>query len=131
MQHTALTGGDGHIVLGPGITPERVQRPQTNRNSGADKSPLMATPQLGGTNSKHDEHTTNKEEDKRTAEQKEKASRDIDNNLSNSAVEEKMVNKLLLLGAGESGKSTIFKQMILIHGSQCLLLFPICCSLQS
>jgi GTPase SAR1 family protein len=44
------------------------------------------------------------------------ASKAIDNKMATEHQEEKQVNKLLLLGAGESGKSTLFKQMISIYG---------------
>jgi guanine nucleotide-binding protein subunit alpha len=40
------------------------------------------------------------------------ASKAIENKMAAEHQEEKQVNKLLLLGAGESGKSTLFKQMI-------------------
>ncbi len=44
------------------------------------------------------------------------ASKAIENKMAAEHQEEKQVNKLLLLGAGESGKSTLFKQMISIYG---------------
>lgn len=44
-------------------------------------------------------------------------SRELENRMGKSAEEENTINKLLLLGAGESGKSTLFKQMIKLYGS--------------
>jgi len=44
------------------------------------------------------------------------ASRSLNHKLQKTHQEEKQVHKLLLLGAGESGKSTLFKQMITIYG---------------
>jgi GTPase SAR1 family protein len=43
-------------------------------------------------------------------------SRDVDKAISSSQHSDQQINKLLLLGAGESGKSTLFKQMQKIYG---------------
>jgi GTPase SAR1 family protein len=46
----------------------------------------------------------------------EKRNKALNSDLENDRVKDKAINKLLLLGAGESGKSTLFKQVISIYG---------------
>jgi len=55
------------------------------------------------------------EEKQRKAAEKER-SKAIEKVMSKGHANDQQINKLLLLGAGESGKSTLFKQMITIYG---------------
>lgn len=48
--------------------------------------------------------------------QQKKATEEMDKKLRKDYLKDNAIHKLLLLGAGESGKSTLFKQMITIYG---------------
>lgn len=63
--------------------------------------------------------TTETPEEKQLRERRKSAlkiNKDLDKQMRSEARESRKVVKLLLLGAGESGKSTLFKQMTIIHG---------------
>lgn len=52
-----------------------------------------------------------------SAERAAKESKEIEKALNADQIENGQINKILLLGAGESGKSTLFKQMFICYGN--------------
>jgi len=57
------------------------------------------------------------EQEKREAQADKATNKQVDRQQLRDAQKDKAVKKLLLLGAGESGKSTLFKQMVTIYGN--------------
>jgi len=55
-------------------------------------------------------------EDEKKLKEDKARSKALESELSRDNAADRQINKLLLLGAGESGKSTLFKQMISIYG---------------
>jgi len=54
--------------------------------------------------------------DEKVSKEERKKNEEINRGMRHDEVADKSINKLLLLGAGESGKSTLFKQAIKIYG---------------
>merc|ERR1719471_313111 len=62
------------------------------------------------------DETSEEAETRRKYEAEKAVNKELDRMMKRDSQQNRKLVKLLLLGAGESGKSTLFKQMTIIHG---------------